>query len=48
VVLIKPGKDSRYQDMIDILDEMSITDQKKYALVDITPDDLTLLKTAAL
>ena len=48
VVLIKPSNDSKYQDMIDILDEMSITNQKKYALVDITPDDLTLLKTAAL
>ncbi|MBJ6108909.1 biopolymer transporter ExbD [Hymenobacter sp. BT523] len=47
-VLIKPGDDSKYQDMIDILDEMSITNQKKYALVKITPDDLTLLKTATL
>jgi len=48
VVLIKPSEDSKYQDMVDILDEMSITNQKKYALVNITPDDLTLLKTAAL
>ncbi len=48
VVLIKPSADSKYQDMVDILDEMSITNQKKYALVKITQDDLTLLKTAAL
>ena len=48
VVLIKPSAESKYQDMVDILDEMSITNQKKYALVRITPDDLTLLKTAAL
>ncbi len=48
VVLIKPSADSKYQDMVDILDEMSITNQKKYALVKITPDDLTLLKTADL
>ncbi|MDB5234993.1 MAG: biopolymer transporter ExbD [Hymenobacter sp.] len=47
-VLIKPSEDSKYQDMIDILDEMSITGQEKYALVKITPDDLTLLNTAAL
>ncbi|SFQ21377.1 ExbD/TolR family protein [Hymenobacter arizonensis] len=48
VVLIKPSADSKYQDMVDILDEMNITGQKKYALVKITQDDLTLLKTAAL
>ncbi|WP_210513660.1 ExbD/TolR family protein [Hymenobacter terricola] len=48
VVLIKPSADSKYQDMIDILDEMSITEQKKYALVKITQDDLTLLSPAAL
>lgn len=48
VVLIKPSEDSKYQDMVDILDEMSITNQKKYALVKMTPDDLTLLKTASL
>jgi len=48
VVLIKPGADSKYKDMVDILDEMNITNQKKYALVKITPDDLNLLKTAAL
>jgi biopolymer transport protein ExbD len=48
VVLIKPSADSKYQDMIDILDEMNITHQKRYALVKITQDDLTLLKTASL
>jgi biopolymer transport protein ExbD len=48
VVLIKPSSDSKYQDLVDVLDEMSITGQQKYALVDITPADLTLLKTATL
>ena len=43
VVLIKPAADSKYQDMIDVLDEMNITSQKKYALVKITQDDLNLL-----
>ena len=44
VVLIKPSADSKYQDMIDVLDEMNITSQKKYALVKITQDDLNLLQ----
>jgi biopolymer transport protein ExbD len=48
VVLIKPTADSKYQDMVDILDEMNITNQKKYALVKITQADLTLLKTPTL
>jgi biopolymer transport protein ExbD len=48
VVLIKPSADSKYQDMVDVLDEMNIAHQRKYALVKITQDDLTLLKTAAL
>jgi biopolymer transport protein ExbD len=48
VVIIKPSADSKYQDMVDILDEMNITDQRKYALVKITNDDLTLLKTPTL
>lgn len=47
-VLIKPSAESKYQDLIDVLDEMSITNQKKYALVKMTPDDLTLLKTTDL
>ncbi|MBF9238414.1 biopolymer transporter ExbD [Hymenobacter sp. BT683] len=46
VVLIKPSADSKYQDMVDILDEMNITKQKKYALVKITQDDINLLKTS--
>ena len=48
VVLIKPSADSRYQDLVDILDEMSITNQKKYALVRITPADLTLIPPTVL
>lgn len=48
VVIIKPTAESKYQDMVDILDEMNITNQKKYALVRITQDDLSLLKTPTL
>lgn len=48
VVLIKPDDKSNYQNMVDILDEMNITDQKKYALVDISKADLELIKTSGL
>ena len=43
VVLIKPGADSKYQDLVDILDEMTITNQQKHALVDIAPADNKLI-----
>jgi len=43
MVLIMPGADSKYQDMVDILDEMNITDQHKYALVKLRPADEQLL-----
>jgi biopolymer transport protein ExbD len=48
VVLIKPDDKSNYKNMVDILDEMNITDQKKYALVDISKADQDLIKTSAL
>jgi biopolymer transport protein ExbD len=48
VVLIKPTPDAQYRDMVDILDEMNITNQKKYALVNLSKDDSHLLQTAAL
>lgn len=48
VVLIKPGADSQYKDMVDILDEMSITNQQQYALTKLSPADLTLLTSNAL
>jgi biopolymer transport protein ExbD len=44
VVLIKPSNDAIYKNVVDILDEMSISDIKRYALVDITPVDLGLIK----
>ena len=49
VILIKPynyeGKQAKYKNMVDILDEMNITNQKKYALVDISKEDLDLIKS---
>ena len=43
VVLIKAGPRAKYSDMVDILDEMNITAQKKYALTDLTAADRQLL-----
>ena len=43
VVLLKAGPRAKYGDMVDILDEMNITNQKKYALTDLTAADRQLL-----
>ena len=46
IVLIKAGPRAKYQDMVDALDEMNITGQKKYALTDLTAADRQLLPAA--
>jgi biopolymer transport protein ExbD len=43
IVLIKAGPHAKYSDMVDILDEMNITGQMKYALTDLTAADRQLL-----
>lgn len=43
VVLIKPSEESRYKNVVDILDEMNITNIRRYAMVDITPVDMELI-----
>jgi biopolymer transport protein ExbD len=43
VVLIKPSDASTYKNVVDILDEMAITNIRSYALVDIDPADKDLL-----
>lgn len=40
VVIIKPGPEATYKNTVDMLDEMAIGDVKRYALVDITSQDL--------
>ena len=43
MVLIKPKDDSRYENMVNILDEMDITDTKRYAIVEYSPDDKAII-----
>ena len=44
-VLIKPVKTSRYKNIVDILDEMNITNTRRYALVEMNDADSKLLET---
>jgi biopolymer transport protein ExbD len=48
VILIKPSDKSRYKNVVDILDEMNIGNIARYALVEITPVDLELIKDSKL
>ena len=48
VILIKPDDKAVYKNMVDILDEMNITNQKKYALVKIAKSDKDLIKSSGL
>jgi biopolymer transport protein ExbD len=48
VVLIKPSDESKYKNVVDILDEMNISNIARYALVDITPVDRELIKDSNL
>jgi biopolymer transport protein ExbD len=48
VVLIKPSDESKYKNVVDILDEMNISNIARYALVDITPTDKELIKDSNL
>lgn len=44
VIVIKAGEESTYRDVVDILDEMTINDIGRYALVEITPGEQQLVK----
>jgi biopolymer transport protein ExbD len=39
MVLIKPKDQSKYENMIDVLDEIRITSTQRYAIVDYTEED---------
>jgi len=44
IVLIKMTDDATYKNMVDILDEMNITEQKKYMLIDVTKNEVEFIK----
>lgn len=44
IVLIKPSDQSVYVNLVSMMDELNITDNKIRAIVDITPDDVAMLK----
>jgi len=48
IVLIKADDDIKYRNMVDIIDEMAITNIARYSLVDITPKEKELIKPAVL
>ena len=43
-IVIKPTKNAKYRNMIDMLDECAITNNKRYALLEIDPDTEALIK----
>lgn len=43
-IIIKPDKDATYKNAVDMLDEMSIDDISRYAMVDPTDDEYTLIQ----
>lgn len=46
VVVLKPSPDATYKNIVDILDEMTINDVKRYALVEIFDQELELIKAS--
>ena len=48
VVLIKAMDESRYKNVVDILDEMNITNMQRFVMIDITPVDKELIKESNL
>lgn len=43
MVLIKPKDESRYENMVNILDEMDITKTQRFAIVEYSPDDTAII-----
>jgi biopolymer transport protein ExbD len=44
IVLIKATDQSKYKNMVDILDEMTISNIQRFAIVDITPADKEIVR----
>lgn len=47
-ILIKPSGNSNYTGIVDVLDEITINDVKRYALVKITEEEKAFLKASAM
>lgn len=43
IVLIKAGKDVKYGNIVDVIDEMAICNISRYAIIDINPAEVTLI-----
>ncbi len=43
-IIIKPDKDASYKNAVDVLDEMSINDITRYAMVDPTADEYSKIQ----
>lgn len=43
-IIIKPDKDATYKNAVDILDEMSINDISRYAMVDPSPQEYDMIQ----
>lgn len=50
VIMIKPTPESNYQNLVNVLDEMLINDVKRYAVMDLTPEekDIAYAKSATI
>jgi hypothetical protein len=46
IVLIKPDDKSKYKNLVDILDEMLITNVARYAIVDLSESEKELITNA--
>jgi biopolymer transport protein ExbD len=44
VVIVKPNEFASYKNVVDVLDEMTIADIKRYAMVDISQGELDLIR----
>jgi hypothetical protein len=43
-MILKPSEDATYKNTVDILDEMTIAEIKRYAMVDISPQEYELVR----
>ncbi len=44
MVIIKPGKDSNFESLVNVIDEMTIDNVKRYAMVDPDPSEYSQMQ----